>query len=194
MKLYLVVEGPSDHAFLENVFSRRFDPGKLVFVVAGSKSNASSLARSLLARRHEPVALVLDADAVDDEVVGEQLSNYRTSLGLAGEPRLWTVVLFRPTLEAVFFHDPAIVETLFHRPLAPHEEELAEFAPRKVLERLLPEAGYTSREQLANTMDAKIADRLLNVPELAELAAFAARHLGSEAGVDSTPVAPDALG
>jgi hypothetical protein len=194
MKLYVVIEGPFDHAFLENVLSRRFDPGKLVFAEGRSKSNASSLARSLLARRHEPVALVLDADAVDDEVVGEQLSNYRTSLGLAGDPRLWTVVLLRPTLERVFFRDPEIIEALFHRPLQPHEEELAEFAPKRVLERLLGEAGYASRDDLVKAMDARVADRLLDAPDLAELAAFVARHLGSEAGVTASTAAPGTPG
>ncbi len=129
MKIYVVTEGPFDGAVLEKVLSRRFKPENLVFVVAGGKSNASSLARSLLARRHEPVALVVDADAVDDEVVGEQRSNYNISLGLAGDPRLWTVALFQPTLEAVFFRDPEIVRALFRRRLAPHEEELAELPP-----------------------------------------------------------------
>lgn len=194
MKIYLVTEGSFDRDILEKVLSHRFDPRDLVFVVAGGKSNASSLARSLLARRHEPVALVLDADAVDDKVVGEQRSNYRISLGLAGDPWLWTVVLFQPTLEAAFFQDPEVTEALFRRRLEPHEQELAEVAPGKVLERLLREAGYASRDHLSKAIDAQVAARLLNVPELAQLAAFAAKHLGFEDSVTPPPVSTGALG
>ena len=93
---------------------------------------------------------MLDADVVDDEVFGELRGNYRASLGLAGDPRLWTVVLFRPTLEAVFFQDPEIVQALFHRPLTPHEEE------QRTLTRIANlRAAGASLQQIAATLNAE---------------------------------------
>lgn len=198
MKIYVVTEGEFDSHILEVLLAHRFDPGQLVFVSAGGKSSASSLTRSLLARRHEPVALVLDADAVDDEVVAEQRSNLSTSLGLVGSPDMWTVLLFKPTLEVVLLRDPEIVQKLFRRQLKPHEEELAHLAPRKILETLIREAGYKSRERLVTIIDEQIAERLLEAPELAALVTFAARHLEQELdpkdGIKSSTASPSGVG
>lgn len=176
MSVYVITEGPSDQAVLQAIwrFRLRSQEG-LVISTAGGKSNASSLARSLLAKRHEPVALVLDADAVDEDIVGEQQSNFETSLGLAAEPGLWKVILFKPALEIAFFHDPCIMQRLLGYKLAPEELELARLAPKKMLAKLSRQTGQgASVMDLATRIDADTAALLLESPDLKELTEFVA--------------------
>ena len=65
-RVYVLVEGPSDAAFL-----RRILPKELLsnaeLVIAGGSSGIPSLARSVLVRRKCPVAVVMDSDSVDPD-------------------------------------------------------------------------------------------------------------------------------
>lgn len=107
MTNYVVTEGSRDVEILSAV-ARQFLPGRrIVFVDGQGKSNAVSLARSLLSARKQPVAFVVDADTVDRDLIHEQRQTLESLLGLVAVRSLWTAALFEPTLERCLFRDLA---------------------------------------------------------------------------------------
>lgn len=133
MKSYVVVEGKLDVDILSAV-KRSVAPGiDVVFVDGKGKSNAVSLARSLLVARKCPVALVVDADTVNPNLVQEQRQGFESLLGLVAPRDLWAVVMFEPEIERCLFRDPGFTERLFGDPLSERDRVLAEYNPRRAL-------------------------------------------------------------
>jgi hypothetical protein len=102
----------------------------------------TSIARTILATRWEPVAVMVDADAVGDRSIGERRAGLGEVLGQFGAPSLFRVLLFVPEMEAAFFHDQRLVDDLTAgRALTAEDKVRAEYEPRNVLSRLLREQG-----------------------------------------------------
>src|SRR5215470_18043041 len=106
-KAYIVTEGPKEAEIL-----RKFLPNSLVrdteFVVGSGRYSAQSLARSILAVKQLPVALVLDAEVTDKGATEEKEEFYRESLHQASSGVKFGVFLAAPTVEALFFQHPSL--------------------------------------------------------------------------------------
>lgn len=140
---YVVTEGPRDAAMLKRIL-----PEKIVRVVeilaAGGIDSARALARSLLASRQLPVALVVDADSDDESTIRERLSFHEFYLrqGAAGTPfRVFAAV---PEIEALFFEDQAFVEQITQQRFSDKDWEFAKRHPKECLARAMPEAALSS--------------------------------------------------
>ena len=70
-RVYVLVEGPSDAAFLRRILPREvLTDAELV--PAGGRSAIASLARSLVVRRRTPIAVVIDSDSLKPDVIEER--------------------------------------------------------------------------------------------------------------------------
>ncbi len=174
MTCYVVTEGKSDEQVLAFVVAQLCPGRNIVVTAGGGKSSAVSLARSLLSVRKEPLALTLDADTLDPDLLHEQRAGLETLLGLVAPPGLWKVALFQPTLERCFFRDAGFAERFFEGPLSERHRVLAEYDPKRALAELSRERWHaepSSAELLARLGRQDLAP-LTQEPALREMLAF----------------------
>jgi len=69
-KGFVVVEGKIDKDLLEKQWKHK--PRNVEIVEAGGRSSAISLARSILITKNAPIALVIDADTLNERKIEEQ--------------------------------------------------------------------------------------------------------------------------
>ncbi|HEX9937633.1 MAG TPA: hypothetical protein VGB15_10945, partial [Longimicrobium sp.] len=87
----------------------------------------------------------------------EQQRTLEWYFGLPANEQFARVVQFVPTIEAIFFERPRILERLLGRKLEPAVRVAGEIAPRAVLDRILPEVGG---ENLMRRIDELTGDEL----------------------------------
>jgi hypothetical protein len=112
MSAFVVVEGPRDAQILRWLLTSA-QIGDVQLVAGGSKSSATSLARSISVARHVPVAAVVDADTSDSDSVIEQeliFDDFVRALPITAPCRLFLAI---PTLEEALFPDTSSVEAVF---------------------------------------------------------------------------------
>ena len=81
-------------------------------VIAGGRSGIPSLARSVLVRRKCPVAVVIDSDSVDPDVIEERQQSTEDVIRAADASMPVKVVAAIPEIEAWFFASPEIIERM----------------------------------------------------------------------------------
>jgi hypothetical protein len=112
MKTWIVLEGESNLAFLKALLPDEIQT-VTEFVIVGGRSNISSIARTVLVKHREPVAVVLNADTLDPATIWEkQVTTEQLLRAVSGGTR-FKLILCIPALEAVFFNAPEILERIF---------------------------------------------------------------------------------
>lgn len=108
-----------------------------------SRSGVISRARTILIVRHEPVAVVADADQVDPEEDEEynQRALMKHLIGKAAPLSEFRVLFFRPCTEALFFRYESLRRALL--PVEPSEQQLrrARRRPKRVLAELFAQSA-----------------------------------------------------
>lgn len=131
-RAYIIVEGATDAAILKKLL-----PANLLkdvdIMVGGGAYGARSLAFSLLAKRQQPVALVLDADTNDEQLIRERMDFSRWSLQQGSVNTPFEVFIAKPTIEAVFFQDRSLLETVTQHKFTELEWKLAKLQPQEIL-------------------------------------------------------------
>lgn len=130
-KACVITEGQTDIEILKSLLPPKLTK-EVEFVVGGGWSGAQSLAVSILAKRRIPVALVIDSDANDEQVIHEKLDFSRWSLKQAAVQVPFEVFLAIPEIEAVFFHDQAFVEEAANRKFTDLEWRLMKLQPKEL--------------------------------------------------------------
>jgi hypothetical protein len=113
--------------------------GGVVIAPAGGWSAADSLARSILAVRNRPVALVVDADAADARERQRFLEN---SLAEFGAPGTWQVFVAAPEIEALFFENADLLQQFTGREATAEQQLRSRFEPKQVLLELLGDQDF----------------------------------------------------
>src|ERR1700683_4415144 len=108
MKAYVLTEGPADVAFLQRIIKGKVK-APLEFVAAGGKSAVTSMAQSLIVSRRAPVAVVLDADTLDPELVSEQERIYSDRRGAYSQGVPFRFFLAVPEMEHLLFEPPGLL-------------------------------------------------------------------------------------
>lgn len=162
MTTYVVTESPEDAELLERVLRHGATEAEFFVVPAGGKANASSLARSLLAGRSDPVVLVVDADTRDPDMVAQQRTDLEAALGLVAPPDSYRLIVMVPALEALLLRDD-VWDATGRAPLSELDQQLARYAPREVLDRVL---GGASRAELIRSLPDECLDLLARAAEL----------------------------
>jgi len=130
-KAYVITEGESDVAVLKKLLPAHLT--KEVEIVSGQGDyGARSLAASILAARQRPVALVIDADTNDEQMIKERADFARWSLRQAAADVPFEVFVAVPSIESVFFQDQALIENFAHREFTDLEWRLVKLQPQEL--------------------------------------------------------------
>ncbi len=172
MIAYVVTEGQFDAALLRRLLPDEIASGVQI-VPAGGLSAAKSLARSLLALRQRPVAIVMDSDSVVPATIMERRQSAEEAVqGIAGNVPI-RVIMAVPELEAVLFRNPAGLERILGAPIPIGIGELAETRPRKALDEWLRLSKATrSKPDFLKDLRPDDLDALRKAPEVNELIDF----------------------
>src|SRR5437588_12121575 len=105
MKTYLVVEGPADV-----IIGTRLLPPALqqhaVIVPVGGRGNVTSVARTLLVTRRKPLAVLVDADTLNEAAVGQLRWDIEDLLRALAAGLPCKVLVAVPEIEVILFRAP----------------------------------------------------------------------------------------
>jgi hypothetical protein len=179
VKAAVVTEGHFDANVIRKVLDSVEPSVQAVEIVAvAGWSAAESLARSILVSRSNPVALVIDSDEADIERAEDRRRFLETSLATAGGSSTRAkVILFIPTIEAVFFRRPKALSGVV---LTRRQRERAKYEPRQVLRQIM-DADGSDRDFVA--VEGHLApqwDEIAEEREFRELIAFLRKVAGSD--------------
>nr|WP_294547815.1 hypothetical protein [uncultured Rhodopila sp.] len=135
--IYLIVEGPSDKAFMELALAPLSLPEHQV-VSAGGKSSAVSLAASIMMKRRQPVIVVLDADTTDPEDVRRQEAEYNYLLQSWSNGTGFELIFTVPDLTCAMFAGPGRAASIPGIQLTSEQTDRLRQDPRSVLDAVLP--------------------------------------------------------
>lgn len=172
-RAYIVTEGDVDAKILRRVLPRNLID-QVKFVVAGGRSRAESLARSLLVSKYLPVALVVDANTADQQSINEQLDFLRDYLdyGSAGpEAPPFSAFLAVPEIEAILLEDKSLVEHVASQTFSDREWELGKYQPKQLLSYVLPNQPDGVEQILAGATEENL-ERLRGHPLVRDLGEF----------------------
>src|SRR5437868_10857068 len=164
-RVYILVEGPTDADFL-----RRILPQEVLrdaeLVTAGGSSGIPSLARSVLVRRKRPVAVVMDSDSVDPDVIEERQQTTEELIRAADASIPVKVVSAVPAIEAWFFAAPEVIGRVLGKKVSAEWVSLGKRDPHGVLQQL---AGKSKKKwdtnQAINSLDAHDIEQIRTLPE-----------------------------
>lgn len=171
-RVYILVEGPSDAAFLRRILPQEvLEDAELV--PAGGSTGIPSLARSLLVRRKTPVAVVMDSDSLNPDVIEERQQSTEEFIRSADASLPVKVVTAIPEIEAWFFARPETLEHILGHKISAELLALGKRDPKGVLQQL---AEKNKRpwdiEQAINALGSDDINHIRTIPEVAELSAF----------------------
>lgn len=174
-KAFIITEGKSDQEILRAIL-----PAAVLkdvdFVAGAWRSSAISLACSILATEHIPVALVLDTDTIDSSEVREDRDFLQMTLGEAAFGTQFAVFLAVPEIEILFLADWEFVSHQIGKnkqDFSPIEIEYAQLQPKKFLFSQLEDMPYPQAlTQLLARMDGRTLSRIRQYPLVRDLSAF----------------------
>lgn len=170
--VYIFVEGPTDAEFL-----RRILPPELLkdaeIVPSGGSAGIPSLASSILVRRRKPVAVVMDADSLQPDVIEERRDSVEELIRVACASLPVKVIAIVPEIEAWLFAAPEAIARVLGQPVPGDLVILGKRDPQGVLQLLAEKnnAKWDTRRALA-MLDAQDIDRIRALPEVSELSTF----------------------
>jgi hypothetical protein len=187
MRTHVLVESNQSAMMLAKVLSTELEAGLIEIRAAGPLSSLYSAARTLLAVRGEPVALLLDADSNDPEAVARRQLTAEEVVGDVASSAALRVLVAVPAIEALLFlrRDP-ITRAFGAAASDEHTLELGRLNPREALKRLDPGGhSWTASLNLIRTLnDGDIAE-LRSEPPIQELLDFLRELLCSEIAANS---------
>ena len=134
--LHTLAESNTAALLLSKTLREEQAAGLIEIRTAGPPSSLYAAARTLLAVRFEPVALVLDAGSTDPEAGRQQRRAAEEVVGEASEAAPLRILVAVPALESLLFLRPAAVERAF----GPVAEDLLELGR---LSRAMPSGNLT---------------------------------------------------
>jgi hypothetical protein len=169
-RAYVLVEGQTDAELLKKVLPPAAQQ-QVEFVVANG--SIASLARSYLVRRRVPVAVFMDADSLNPEVVEERRQSTEELIRAASAAVPVKVVVVVPELESLFFAAPEVIEKVLGQQIAPIFISLGERDPKGVLSQLAA-AGNTTWDtfRAIAALDAQDLERIRATAPVQELISF----------------------
>ncbi len=172
MDAYVITESSIDSDLIQRILpdDLRRD---VEFVPAGGSSAVKSMARSLLVLRRKPVAIVVDADSIDEDSIESRRESMAEVVGSVSTSP-FAVILAVPELESIFFQVPSLLRRYFSQRLSPDRIdrfiELGEVSSKRALKLL----GLGVEDSLA-LLDALTPDELealRETPPFRELSDF----------------------
>lgn len=180
--LHVVVEGAFEKRFLVRLLSDLQPACNFDVHASNGRNAARPLAKLFLVEDREPVAFVYDADTHNKTQVDRERREFEEYFAWGGTGAPFQVLPFVPEIEAVFF-DP--VEPLLRSLGIPHLPEVtriaATYAPKEILETLLPASSIGGREELVDRLTEADLEALRRNSTVAALRAFVCTQATSAA-------------
>ena len=171
-RAYIFVEGETDVAILKKLLPTNLRKGVEIHA-GGGVYGASTLAASFLAKRQQPVALVLDADTNDEHLIFERYDIARWSLEQASVNTPYEVLIAKPSIEAIFFQDQALLESVTHHKFTELEWRLASLQPLAILTKE-PNGKLPTVQKLLGSLNQESIEKLRQHPLIQSLTGFLA--------------------
>jgi hypothetical protein len=174
---YVVTEGAVDAKILQKLLPKQVVEDT-EFVAGAGKYSAHSLAVTLLALKQRPLALVIDADTNNQNLIQEQRSYLQELLRQAASDTRFEIFAAVPTLESIFFQDRDLIEQALHRKLTESEWETAK-SDQKITSEHLTGVNLLIETILANLTDDKI-HLFQQHPLISKLNEFLSMHVNGK--------------
>lgn len=134
--LRIITEGALEAFILERLLSPHLGEAVRVYIREGGGAAPVSSARSRLADGLR-VALVLNTGTLSFGKIRNRMARLEDLLGMVAFRDRWKIVLLRPEVEILFFHDLEILRQLVGREATEEELTRAQAHPKQVLAELL---------------------------------------------------------
>lgn len=172
MKAYIVTEGDLDRELLELLLPKELSED-VTIVTAGGASGATSMARSLVALRRVPVALVVDANSISPDLVRERSLGLRELLQSVSVGTPAEVFLAVPEMEEIYFQVPHLLDRVLKVDIPETLSIMAEARPKDALSRLLgSHETIKSVSQLLSALAPNDLEELRRVKPISDLEEF----------------------
>jgi hypothetical protein len=169
-RAYVVTEGQADADLLRRVLADDLVED-VEFVVGRGRSAAESLARSILAVKQTPVALIIDTNTTDERSIDEQVDFLRYYLDQGSGSDAFEVIPAVPEIEAVLFHDRSLVERITKQQFSEREWQMAKRHPKESLTASLSDPPAGVRHALEELTEEDL-DALRRHPLVLKLSEF----------------------
>jgi hypothetical protein len=173
MSVSVLAESNFDGMLLTTLLAEEQDRDGIEVRVVGGLSSGYSFARTMLAVKRIPVAVVIDADSPELEVASERKRRAEEILGDAAGGVPFRVIVAVPELEILFFGSPALLHRVFGDDVDEHVIELAQLSPRRAIKKLtLGEPYEYARFRILRAMDAADIEALRDTYLIRDLLSF----------------------
>jgi hypothetical protein len=174
MRTHVLVESNQSAIVLAKLLSAEQEAGLIEISASAPSSSLYSTARTLLAVRGEPVALLLDADSTNPEAVARRQFTAEEVVGDVASSAPFRVLVAVPALEALLFLRPDPVARAYGAAASDERMlELGRMNPREALKRLDPAGhGWTASLNLVRSLDDGDIAELRSSPPIHELLEF----------------------
>jgi hypothetical protein len=180
MNVNVLTEGNFDGLLLAKLIAEEEGRDDVEIKVVGGKSSLYSVARTLLAVRRKPVAVVFDAHTPEPDAALERQREAEDVIGDVAGGVPFRVLVAVPELEVLFFQRPELLRRVFGEAINEHVMELAQLSPRRALQKLAPDKPYESiRIDVLRAMDPSDVQALRNEsPLIQDLLSFITTTVG----------------
>jgi hypothetical protein len=172
MSAWIVVEGEADLAVVKTLLPDEIRAVSELIAVGG-RSNISSVARTLLVKHKEPVAVVRDSDSLDPSTIREKYTTTEQLMRAVSGGIPFKVILCIPNLEAIFFEAPEILQRIFPKVDLASYVMLYKTQPKETLAYLFTQgAGPSTLTHLLGALTDAEVNRLRATVPIRELITF----------------------
>jgi hypothetical protein len=173
MSVSVLTESNFDGMLLATLLAdERARDGIEIGVVKGL-SSGYSFARTMLAVKRTPVAVVIDADSPEPEVASEHRRSVEEVLGDAAVGVPFRVIVAVPELAILFFERPQLLKKVYGNGVTALVTELGQVSPRRALQKLEPALDYEHiRFKILKAMDEEDIKALRGTDLIEELLSF----------------------
>jgi hypothetical protein len=183
-KAYVITEGPAAAAVLKKLLPEDLT-GRTEFVIASSRYSLQSLARSILATRHRPVAVVIDAETYNDGKIQEEEEFLNATLRQVAVDTKSRVFIAKPDLMSVLSEDSALGK---HATRHASKSAAVSEGRSKSLREINKDADMAHLGNLLDKLDTRTLTDIRKQPFFSAIAKF----LGSVVGTTNhRPKVPD---
>lgn len=175
MNAYVVVEGPTAANLLTRLLPHELQQ-QTAIVPAGGRTNLTSVARTLLVMKQKPLAVLLDADSVDESAVRQKRLETEELIRAISGGVPFKVFMIVPELEALLFAVPAALERIAGRKLSPDTLALSRYNPRRAILQL-GQGPSDIIEQVIHGLTADEVNVIRQVSPIQELIQFLAERV-----------------
>jgi hypothetical protein len=180
MNVNVLTEGHFDGMLLAKLIAEEQGRSDVEINVLGGRSSLYSYARTQLAVRRIPVAVVFDAQTPEPEAALERQREAEEVIGDVAGRVPFRVLVAVPALEVLFFQRPELLRRVFGEAVNEHVMELGQLSPRRALQKLAPDRPFEDvRIDVLRAMDPSDVQALRNEsPLIQDLLSFITTTVG----------------